>query len=281
MKRERGQRAQVPPLYRAPAALALFLVSLVLGLLASGQGTALEDSLLSLDSPTLRGFLISHLFHVDGAHLGADILVLVLAGSVLEARWGTLRFLAFYLVCVWGTASVALLGAGASPAGGVSSGASGAALGSLLALGLLYPEHRVVRLAPPAKYLVWALIFLGATGLLLLEGRPVEGFGGFHEEEGGGGPGRGGPAPVLAVLHQVTGVAFALLVISLEPWRARVAATWRKRRETERRERLVELRRRVDQLLAKISDEGAESLTRDERTFLERASKHYRSDRKA
>jgi Zn-dependent protease len=60
--------------------------------------------------------------------------------------------------------------------------------------------------------------------------------------------------------------------------------SWRERRraEKERRERErrlhedEELRRRLDDLLAKIHDQGMDSLTREEQIFLERASKHLR-----
>lgn len=70
-----------------------------------------------------------------------------------------------------------------------------------------------------------------------------------------------------------------------EPARARQPsrfARWlerrRRRREEEERRRREELRERLDQVLAKVSAEGMDSLTRDERRFLERASQELRKE---
>ena len=76
----------------------------------------------------------------------------------------------------------------------------------------------------------------------------------------------------------MTGVPLTLLFLKLLPiydkW------LWRRlqRREEEARSRVREIRERVDQLLEKISNDGYESLSRDELNFLRSASKHFSDD---
>ena len=82
------------------------------------------------------------------------------------------------------------------------------------------------------------------------------------------------------------GYDFSQGYTSLEgsPSRAERRPSWRERRRSrkarhsEDRERRIdrEVRARLDELLEKISREGIESLSRDERRFLENASKHMR-----
>lgn len=249
-------RAPRAALYRAPATLAFFIVSLVLSL-PGEQG--LSALILHIEEPTLKSFLTSHLFHTSGLHLLLNILVILPAGSILELRWGTPRFVAFYLFCAWGTAAASILIGALFNVAGPACGASGVALGSLVAVGLLYPDHRLVRAAPPAKHFVWILIFLGSTGLAVMDS-------GDSETQGHS-----------VLLPQVSGVAFALLFLGLDPWCRRLAEKWREVRARGRRKRVGEIRLRVDELLEKISAHGYDSLTRDEKAFLQRASKHFRS----
>jgi membrane associated rhomboid family serine protease len=242
-------------LSRAPAAWALSIVNFVLWLEPSDKAKLV----LWIEAPTFKSFLASHVVHTNGAHVILNILVILFAGSVLESRWGTLRFVAFYLFCAWGAAGAAIILAVVLPMAGPSFGATGAALGALAAIGFLYPERRLLRTAPPLKHVVWVLIFAGGAGLAVLEVS---------------GPPAGLPGPIL--LPQLAGVAFALLFLRLEPFSTRLAERWRARREADRRKKVGEIRSRVDDLLAKISAEGYDSLTRDEKSFLERASRHFR-----
>ena len=61
-----------------------------------------------------------------------------------------------------------------------------------------------------------------------------------------------------------------------DPWVVSRIERWKLKRAEERREKVVAIRDRVDELLGKITEEGYEKLTRDEQTFLRQASKHYK-----
>ena len=254
---QRNQPTGGVSLYSAPAAMAFFAVTLVLSLVD-------RHLVLDCSDPTWKGFLTSHLWHADGWHLTATVCVVLVAGGVLESRWGTLRFVAFYLTCVWGGS---LLSIGISQASGVafvSCGASAAGLGALIAVALFYPDHRLLRSVPAVKYLVWVVVLLGGAGLVLLSQKTLTA--------------ADGPETLvqLNVLPQLVGVPLGLFFVWVGPMVARLIAYWHRRREVKRRRRLGQIRERVDELLEKISVEGSSSLTRDERAFLRRASKHYR-----
>jgi membrane associated rhomboid family serine protease len=240
--------------YRAPFTLFVFAVSLVLSLLEFG-GSPLEGYLLDAESITLEGILVSPLIHVNAYHMTGTLLSLLLLGGILETRWGTLRFLLLYLLSVWGAAGITAVSFLALGATGWSCGSAAAALASLVAVGMLYPEHRLVWSLPPLKYLVWSLLFLGAAGLVLVDLRSVS---------------------RTFLLPQVSGVAFGMAFVSLQPSLMRMTARWKVRRLERERERQADIRKRVDLLLEKISTGGMESLTQGERRFLRQASKHYK-----
>jgi len=253
-RRRDQESARVVSRYWAPAVMLFVAVSLVLGLIQGG-----ENHKLQLDKPSMASFLSSHLIHLDGRHLLLVVVVMVVAGGVLETRWGTPRFAAFYFLTALGASAVTLLAAYlADEKGAVSCGAGAVCLGSLVAIGYNYPDHRIIRSLPPMKHLVWIGVFLGAAGLALLDSRARE-------------------SRVL-LLPQVSGVAFALLFVRLDPWCRKLVDRWRAKRDRERREKVATIRHRVDELLAKISSNGRESLTRDEERFLRYASKLYRAE---
>jgi membrane associated rhomboid family serine protease len=253
----RGQsKAQSAPRYWAPpASMLIFAMSLFLSILAA-KGISLEGQILRPASPTLESFLTSHLLYTSGYHLAVTLLLLLVLGGVLEARWGTPMYLAFYLCAALGTAAVTVA-AGTLGARGPSCGATGVVLGCLAAVGMLYSDHKLIWFLPPLKYLTWAAILLLAAGLALLDARAA--------------PDRGFNLP------QVSGVAFGLLFAAFEPAWERATQRWKERREKGRKERVVALSLRVDQLLEKISDSGLDSLTPEEKSFLRQASKHYKS----
>src|SRR5262249_8970868 len=157
------------------------------------------------------------LLHINTVHCLLTLLFILITGSILEARWGTPRFVAFYLLVAWGTALATILaalvfeGQGDAP----SYGASCVVLGSLAAIGLLYPDHKLVRHLPAAKHLAWILIFLGAAGLAYLDRMSPN------------------PAQHTFLLPQVSGVPFALLFLWLDPWCQRLVDRWKAKREEE------------------------------------------------
>ena len=247
-----------PPRYRAPATTGVVAVHLVVWLLATLEGMPLDGYLLRVNGPTFETLLISPLLHLNGWHLVVNLLVLLGAGGVLETRWGSLRFAVFSVVCIGGGTIVTVaFGPVVTASWTVSCGSSSVAFGALAAVGLEFPERRLLGRLPPLRYLVWGLIFLMAAFLMWL-----------HEAETGG--------YRLLLLPHTSGVALGMLFVVCEPWTPGLGARWATRREEARRGRMTVIRERVDGLLDKISAEGSGSLTRGERSFLARASKHYR-----
>jgi len=262
MPGEIWSQTPVVGVYRAPAVTVFFVVCLVLWLTAPEVGTeSWRDVNVLFDSPTLQSVLVSHLFHPSGLHLVVNLLAVVLIGMILESHWGTLRFLCFYLLCAWGGTLVTLLMSQIFTADGYSCGASSVALGCLVVYGFLFPQTRPARWVPASKYLMWTAIFVGAGCLILLPSL------GPHVDEGN---------PYY--LPQVAGVPLAIGFLWLLPIHQRWLTARAERRAAAERQRVRDIRKRVDQLLEKISTDGYESLSRDELSFLRDASKHFRDD---
>jgi membrane associated rhomboid family serine protease len=248
-KSEAGSR------YRAFATM-LFLAVIVVLWVLSGL---LENQRLRLSHFTLQSFLTSHLLHFNNLHYALTLLLILITGSILETRWGTPRYVFFYLFVAWGTALATILSQLIFGEPAPSNGAAGVVLGSFAAIGLLYPDHKLIRHLPPMKHLAWMLIFLGGGGLALLDRMSPD------------------PEKQTFLLPQISGVPCALVFLWLDPLCQRFLERWKAMREEERRERVVAIRHRVDQLLEKIHAHGYESLTRDEKLFLRQASKHYKN----
>ena len=112
------------------------------------------------------------------------------------------------------------------------------------------------------EYLVWALIFIGAGGLAYLDG----------------GAGKVEPAAGSFLAPQVSGVLLGFVYLWLEPMCVQRYQNWQLRRLEIDRRRVGQIRRQVDELLHKISEQGYDSLTGQEKSFLRQASKHFKND---
>ena len=117
--------------------------------------------------------LVTYAFlHGSFAHVGFNMLALLMFGAPLEYTWGQRRFLAYYFACVLGAGLCQLAvgswavahGGGAYP----TVGASGGIFGLLLAYGMLFPNQRVMLLIPPIPMRARTLVIVyGAIELLL------------------------------------------------------------------------------------------------------------------
>ncbi|MGH9360660.1 MAG: rhomboid family intramembrane serine protease, partial [Thermoanaerobaculia bacterium] len=192
-------------------------------------------------------------------------------GGALERRWGSARFAAFYLgsALISGLTVYAtdLCWRGFAPADApqpppLTLGASGAALACLTAYTLLV-EDRPALLFITRRHLIWMGMLLGAAGLLLLEERRKA----------------SDPAAPLSLLPQVAGIAVGAGLWLLMPGWDRFSRRRAELQQSQREERAFHLRLQVDRLLEKISRGGWESLSREERSFLQNASKHFRNPR--
>jgi len=120
--------------------------------------------------------LVSYAFlHGSLTHLAFNMFTLWMFGMVIESYWGSPVFGLYYFICVIGAAITQLVVALPWFNQGINYptiGASGGVFGVLLALGMLFPEQRLMLLFPPvpikARWLVigYALVelWLGLTG---------------------------------------------------------------------------------------------------------------------
>jgi membrane associated rhomboid family serine protease len=222
--------------------------------------------------------LVTYMFvHAGFFHLLFNMLVLFFFGPPLEERWGPDEFLKFYLICGVGGALLSLVFPGA-----LIVGASGAIFGVMLAFAMYWPDNPIYiwGIFPvKAKYLVGALI-----GLNLLYAIS-------------------GPATNIAYLAHLGGAlaAFIYLKSSWGPtqWGGRgKPAKAPKPKAKPLREKFAELHRTgtatqtsvqarpdeekmlddIDRILDKISERGIQSLTPEERTRLDEASRRFRTN---
>ncbi len=192
-------------------------------------------------------FLTSMFMHGDFGHIAMNMFALFLLGKDVERGLGTRRF-----VFLYGSAGIFaglchLLVTPDIPA----IGASGAVFGVLVAFAFLFPQRKFWFVLP-AKYFVLGYIVLET--ILLVTGT------------------RDG----IAHAAHLGGAAWGFLFLKARPIFERLSA---KRAETGRLrgyEKARRTRRRIDELLEKISREGIGSLSDEERDFLTKAGKDRR-----
>ncbi len=257
--------------------------------------------------------MVTYMFmHAGLWHLLMNLLFIFFFGPPLEARWGSDRFIKFYMICGLGGV---LLSFAFSDA--VIVGASAACYGIMLAFAMAWPNQTVYIWALVPVRVKWLVIFLVAmsfvsaispsrdgvahlahlggavAGFLLVRSGWLPAYGSAGATMSGWGPGAGG-----------AGVRKRAARRRWRGWRGLVrrrpsgAGSWRVREPGRRASRAVEdpdeaafmkvlnehmaERRahreldRVDEVLDKISAEGINSLTAEERALLDRVSKQTR-----
>ncbi|MEP7321866.1 MAG: rhomboid family intramembrane serine protease [Saprospiraceae bacterium] len=124
--------------------------------------------------------LVTYMFmHGSMSHFFFNMLMLVTFGPMLEAFWGSKRFLFYYLFCGLGAVVCHILfwyyeAAGMAPGEFMGSvvGASGALFGILVAYGMYFPDQQLMLLIPPiplkAKYMV--IFCIGLELFMVAEG---------------------------------------------------------------------------------------------------------------
>lgn len=224
----------------------------------------------ALDRPwTILTYLV---VHGGLAHLGFTLLALYLFGTAVEARLGSGTFLFYLAYCAAGTAVFSVVLSGLTPVPPLI-GASGAALGVVLAYAVLWPDSEVPFVPVPARTAVLALTGL-AVFLALVFRR----------------------SPWASVAHpaNVGGVLFGYLYFRLSPLARRapealprqverVVTVSSSAREAEpeaaepppppARAPRNPLDAELDRVLDKISARGMASLTAEERRFLDEVAR--------
>ena len=223
--------------------------------------------------------------HVGLFHLLFNMLALFFFGPPLEERWGSRTFVRFYFLAGAGGALLSLLFPNQAIAG-----ASGAVYGIMVAFAMYWPENPIY---------IWGILPVKAKWLVAF----LVGLSTFYAISGG-------QAGTAHLAH--LGGAIAAFAYLRSPWapsewgnsygrpkKRRRPRTWnvlaglsradetaRESAEEQkptvnaaaRREEAHRTLDEVDRILDKISADGISSLTEEERTQLEDASKRFRSN---
>lgn len=223
---------------------------------------------------------VTYLFvHGGILHLATNMLGLYLFGTAVEARMGSRPFLIYYLYCGIGAALTAVLLSLFTQQAPVI-GASGAVLGVAVAFAIFWPDAEILVFPIPfpikARTLVIGLAVLDLVFAQLVHdgvaheahlGGMAAGwlffrFGGFAT---GRPPATPKPRRVVMVQQGVTREAGP-------------RATPPLRQSAPPRPGTDPVAAEVDRVLDKISEQGIESLTADERRFLDEVSKRKQRD---
>ena len=219
--------------------------------------------------------LITYMFaHGSFMHLLFNMLGLFFFGPPLEARWGSREFVKYYFICGMGGAALSFAFAFGSPI----IGASAAVYGVMLAFAMNWPDQPIYiwGIFPiPAKFLVMILgvmsfySMMGGAGDNIAHAAHLGGFAaGFVYLKLNR---RGG---VLGNLKKGMAKRRMQVVRTDEPERRPTAPSTASRRTATETVQLDEL----DRVLDKISTQGMQSLTPDERRLLDDVSRRYRQD---
>jgi membrane associated rhomboid family serine protease len=197
--------------------------------------------------------LITYQFlHADLGHIFFNMLGLLFLGPPLEGRWGSRKFLMFYLSCgITGGVFYILLATTGFLHPLPMIGASGAVLGVLTACAILFPHFVVFFFFFPMPIRVAAIMLILIASVTILSQ----------------GANAGGEACHLA------GIAAGVFYVLSDSWRTSLklkfkAKRWDRYVESERR-----LRIEVDRILKKVHDSGLHSLTSAEKHTLKKATK--------
>lgn len=248
------------------------------------QETALANGIHSLLFlyPIGEGFQIWQLFtymfmHGGLMHLLFNMFALWMFGMELENVWGSKKFLTYYLICGVGAGLSNLLIGPLFGPGGPTVGASGAIYGVLIAFGMMFPDRPIfVYFLLPIRARYFVLIYICLELYAGINSSP-DGIAHFAH--------LGGAAVGYAyILIDRRRLPFQKL---FEQRRGQSAATGRfSRYSRDESGRISEAsyrdlhemdeglnQQRVDEILDKISQNGYQSLTDEEKKILFEASK--------
>lgn len=202
-------------------------------------------------------FLSFQFLHTDEWHLAFNMLGLYFVGMMLESAWGPRRFLAFYLIC---GAAGGLFHVAVSSAPVI--GASAGVLAIVVACALLFPHVRLLLIIIPVPIRVVAAVFVAWSAFQVLSGLA----------------GRGSTGRVADAAHlggALAGAAWVYAVPALErAWqslRRGGGSSWKRKMQNR-----ADDRQEIDRILAKVHQQGLNSLTSREKKTLAQASQRQR-----
>ncbi len=215
-------------------------------------------------------FVTFQFLHGSVGHVFFNCVGLFFFGPWMERWWGQKKFLIFYLLCgvSGGVFFTLLVLMGVLPGDNYYTplvGASAGIYGILIGVALVAPDLRVRLLIPPVeltmRQLAMAMLAIAAFSILLR----------FGGNEGGEAGHLGGAilGYFLVRYPWLLGSRFS----GVEVIRPKVTAAYAPESKLRPRSSLEkEQDNEVDKILDKISREGFQSLTREERDFLQKAS---------
>lgn len=220
--------------------------------------------------------IITYMFvHAGFLHVFLNMLMLFFFGPPLEEQWGGKEFIKYYVICGAGGALFTLIFGG-----GTIVGASGAIYGVMLAYALNWPDSLIWIYAifpVKAKYLV---LFLGALSFFFAFAGPADGIAHFAHL-GGLVVGYVYLKKGWEVQARWNGLRKRLrkrkfsVVPGGSPSKG-ASSPRRTSKEADEEARILEI---VDQILDKIAANGLDSLTPEERRFLDEVSRRRKSQR--
>ena len=204
----------------------------------------------------------------DIFHILLNMLGLYMLGTPLEGRWGSRRFLAFYLTCgvAAGVAYVALMRLLTPPAmwDWPLIGASGGVYGIVLACAVLFPHFQIILLVFPVPIRLAAIIIFSVMAFSVTAAIRTPGAMPWGDVAHLGGALAAG---CWLLLSRVAGGRWEAL------GNRRRQGAWRRKMQEQAQEQA-----KIDRILQKIHDQGLQSLSGKERKLLADASRNQREN---
>lgn len=205
--------------------------------------------------------------HAGIGHIVLNMLGVFFFGTLFERTHGSKRFLWYYFICgiVGGIVYLVVAAAGLIPAGMPIVGASGAVYGLIISAVILYPRMQVIFIIFPMPMRVLGIIVFGMILWNLLDG---------GENWGGDLCHLAGAVAGVATMYawgMIPGMKGPQVASSV---RQKVKeGAWQKRMQTMQAEQ-----EEVDRILAKVHEQGINSLTSREKKTLQRATRRQRNE---
>lgn len=229
-------------------------------------------------------FITFQFLHGNMGHVLFNCLGIFIFGPWMERWWGSLKFLAFYLACGVGGALFFTLLAflGLLPGGGLQGGLVGASAGIygiLIGVAFIAPGTRVALLFPPVELSMrqLAIALLTFSTAIILMGFMRVNFLGLGGNEGGEAGHLGGAILGFLLMRYpalLGGGGNEIRITRPKVTKPRPVPKLRPRSEIEKEQDTA-----VDKILDKISSQGFQSLTQDEKDLLQKVSNQKQSSR--
>lgn len=254
--------------------LGIYFLDLILANPA-GDRPIRDFGIFSIQSAVFEGriweFITFQFLHASVGHVLFNCLGIFFFGPWLERWWGARKFLIFYLLCgVAGAGFFTLLAMLGVVPNAYLVGASAGLYGILIGVAVVAPDLRVMLLFPPIelsmRQLAMALMAISVGAILLKLGG----------NEGGEAGHLGGAILgfILMRYPQLLGRQPGVEIVRPRVNPKAPAAKLRPRSSLEKDQNSA-----VDAILDKISRDGVQSLTEEERDFLQKAATSKPSSR--